>query len=132
MKVVFGDSKTGLSFQKEVEKAHERTLIGKKIGDEIEGGIIGLEGYKLQITGGSDKDGFPMRKGSRSRSKVLLSGGTGVSKMKFGVKVKKRVASQTITESTVQVNCKITTPGPKILADLGFVPKPKEAKEEKK
>lgn len=130
MKVIFGDAKSGYSFQKEVDKQHERSLIGKKIGDEIEGGIIGLDGYKLKITGGSDKDGFPMRQGIRNRSKVLMSSGAGVSKMKFGMKVKKRVAGQTITEGTAQVNCKITTAGPKTLADLGYVPKPKETKKD--
>ena len=128
MKVIFGDSKSGHSFQKELEKGTEKSLIGKKLGDEIEGGLIGLEGYKLKITGGSDKDGFPMRNGIRARSKVLMAHGPGVAKMKFGMKVKKRVAGQTITEGTAQVNCKITTAGPKSFADLGFVPKTKEAK----
>ena len=128
MKVIFGDQKSGHSFQKELEKGTEKSLIGKKLGDEIDGGIIGLEGYKLKITGGSDKDGFPMRSGIKVRGKVLMSNGAGVAKMKFGMKVKKRVAGQTITENTAQVNCKVTTAGPKTFADLGYTPKPKEAK----
>ena len=130
MKVVFSDPKSGHSFQKEVEKGHEKMLIGKKIGGEIEGGAISLDGYKLVITGGSDKDGFPMRKGIRARSKVVLSSGSGVRKLKFGQMLKKRVAPQMVSESTAQINCKITHAGAKSLADLGFTPKPKEAKTE--
>ena len=36
-------------------------IVGKKIGDKFNGDVIGLNGYVLEITGGSDKEGFPMR-----------------------------------------------------------------------
>jgi len=45
-----------------------------KIGDIIRGEIIGdnWAGYELKITGGSDKQGFPMRQGVLSSSRVSL------------------------------------------------------------
>ena len=36
-----------------------RGLVVLSIGDEFEGSIIGLEGYKLKITGRKRQDGFP-------------------------------------------------------------------------
>ena len=65
------------SYQVEVDDA--KALNGLVIGDEFDGGIVGLDGYTLKITGGSDKNGFTMKKdvpGTR-RIKSLLTGGTG-------------------------------------------------------
>lgn len=54
-------------------------LKGKKIGDTVDGSVFGYKGFLIKITGGSDKDGFPMRadvSGPR-KVKVLLSMGVG-------------------------------------------------------
>lgn len=54
-------------------------FLGKKIGDEVDASFVGFKGYKLRITGGTDRDGFPMRPdiaGAR-RVRALLSGGVG-------------------------------------------------------
>ena len=61
-KVVVNDTKKGKSHNVQVSGHHANSLIGKKIGDEVDGIFISLPGYKLLITGGTDKDGFPMRK----------------------------------------------------------------------
>ena len=54
-------------------------FIGKRIGEEIDGSILGYKGYKIRITGGTDRDGFPMRPDVSGPRKVmvLLSGGAG-------------------------------------------------------
>ncbi len=52
------------SHQIEVD-TNERQIIGLAIGDELSGDLIGLDGYTLKITGGSDKNGFPMKKRCR-------------------------------------------------------------------
>ena len=57
-KVVVSDPEMGKSRSIEVEGARAVPLIGRKIGDVIDGAVIGMSGYKLQITGGSDRDGF--------------------------------------------------------------------------
>ncbi|MFH0923045.1 MAG: S6e family ribosomal protein [Candidatus Micrarchaeota archaeon] len=131
MKIVFSEGKE--SFQKDYEG---KTLIGMKIGEEFDGGLIGLDGYKLKISGGSNKEGTAMRvdvKGT-GKTKALLSGGPGIRFLRKGKRVKKMVAGNTVSDRTAQVNAKITAKGSKTLADLGFTPKPKEAKkaEEKK
>lgn len=53
-------------------------VMGKSIGDEIEGDGIGFPGYVFKITGGSDRQGFPMKQGVHvsSRVKLLLERGT--------------------------------------------------------
>jgi small subunit ribosomal protein S6e len=74
-------------------------LIGMKIGDEFDGSLVGKEGYKLVITGGSDSAGFPMVKRVQGGAlvHVLIKNKGGVSK-----RVLRR--GSTITESIVQVN----------------------------
>lgn len=132
MKVVIADSKSGNCFQRELDKAREPQLYGKKVRDEFDGGLVGLEGYTLQITGGSDKDGFPMRpevNGSR-RIQMLVNKGPGVRGLSKGERRKKAVVGNTIGAHVMQLNAKIVKEGSKPLAELGFVPKPKEKKAE--
>lgn len=136
MKIVFNDPKTGHSFQKEVDKAKSGQLVGKKIGDEIPGAIIGLEGYTLKITGGSTADGVPMRLDIHGSHKVnaLLPSGPGINPkfLEKGMRIKKRVAGNTVALHTAQVNAVITAAGSQALDALGFTPKPKEMKAEEK
>ncbi len=61
MKLVVNDVKAAKSLQKEVPDDKAAAFFGKRIGEQFEGGMAGLPGYKLKITGGSDRDGFPMR-----------------------------------------------------------------------
>lgn len=70
VKVVISYPETGTAEQVEVSI---ESLLGKSIGDEIDGKIIGLDG-KARITGGSDRDGFPMRRSipGTARKKTLL------------------------------------------------------------
>lgn len=51
-----------------------KSLNDLKIGDSIRGELISdaWEGYELKITGGSDKQGFPMRQGVLTASRVSL------------------------------------------------------------
>jgi len=57
-----------------------RHVFDKRIGQEFPGDRLGeqFEGYVFRITGGSDKDGFPMKQGVllNSRVKLLLKRGT--------------------------------------------------------
>jgi len=134
MKIVVSDPESGKSFQREVPKEQEGQLVGRKVGDKMEGGIIGLEGYSLQITGGSNSSGVPMRKeipGSKKMN-ALLSMPPGVRGLRKGQRVKKAVVGGTLAATTAQVNAKIVGKGAKPLEELGFVTKPKEAKKDEK
>ncbi len=119
----------GKTEQKELKGEEAEKFIGYKIGESFEGSLVGIPD-KLLITGGSDSDGFPMRKGVHGirRIKLLLAGGVGCRSKDKGVREKKRVCSETITENIVQINTKIAPPAEK-------APKkktaPKKAVEEK-
>ncbi|MGC8662281.1 MAG: S6e family ribosomal protein [Candidatus Micrarchaeia archaeon] len=106
MKIVYSDRKTGKSAQREVPKEKESLLIGKKMREQIEGSIIGLEGYKFEIRGLSDKTGAPSRieiDGIR-KSWPLLSSGPGAGKVKKGLRKKRIVRGNTISPETEQIN----------------------------
>jgi small subunit ribosomal protein S6e len=108
-KVVVNDVKKGKSHQVQVSGHHANSLIGKKIGDEVDGIFISLPGYKLQITGGTDKDGFTMRKDfpGMGRRRLLLSEGLGFKPTEEGMRKKKSVRGNTINQDVVQINMKV-------------------------
>ncbi len=119
MKLVISDPKTGKAFQREIGE-EASMFYGLKIGDEVDLSPIGLTGYKAKITGGTDRDGFPMRPDvhGTGRKKVLLSGGPGVRRLKKGERVRKTVRGNTVAEDIEQLNLVITTHGEKPLEEL--------------
>ena len=56
MKLVISDPKSGRSKGMEVSVDAASVLVGRKIGDIVEGSAFGLSGYKLKMTGGSRGD----------------------------------------------------------------------------
>ncbi len=108
-KVVVNDTKNGKSHQVQVSGHHANSLIGKKIGDEVDGIFISLPGYKLQITGGTDKDGFPMRKDfpGVGRRRLLLTKSIGFKPKENGLRSKKSVRGNTINQNVVQINMSV-------------------------
>ncbi len=129
MKLVYSDKKTGKTAQREIGKDSEAMLMGKKIGEIIEGGPFGLEGCRFQITGLSDKMGSPSRKEVEGSRKVyiLLSKGPGIIGAKKGKRERKLVRGNTISVDTEQVSAVITERGSKGEEEL--FPKKAEKKE---
>ena len=109
-KVVINDTKNGKSHQVQVSGHHANSLIGKKIGDEVDGIFISLPGYKLQVTGGTDKNGFAMRRDfpGMSRRRLLLSKSSGFKPEEKGLRKKKSVRGNTVNQDIVQINMKVT------------------------
>jgi small subunit ribosomal protein S6e len=133
-KVVISDPKTRKTFQKDVEQ-HASHLIGKKIGEKVPGNVFGLNGYELQVTGGSDKQGFPMRSDIEgiSRKKALLAVGTGIHPARKGMRKRKSIRGNTVSAEIVQVNTKVVTYGSESLEKLlGKTGEKKEESEDKK
>jgi small subunit ribosomal protein S6e len=129
-------TKDGKSVQKEVKTD---ALHGKRIGETVSGKDLGLEGYEFVITGGSDKCGFPMRKGIQEHRKLVLIGeGVGFCgkkrrldkkhprKKQKGLLRRRTVCGERITKIIRQVNLKVTKAGS---APLGEAPA-QEKKEE--
>lgn len=127
-KAVINDVKTGKSYQVPVAGHHANSLIGKKIGDVVDGIFVSLPGYKLTIAGGSDKDGVPMRSdlpGVR-RKNILLSDGIGFAAPADGMRRRKLVRGNTISPETTQINMTISAVGSKTVEEL--LPKKEEKK----
>jgi len=134
-KLVINDTEARKTYQTEVDQAKASGLIGKKIGEEINGDIFGLAGYTLKITGGSDKDGFPMHPSVRGpgRKRVLLAGPPGFHPKIKGQRKRKTVCGDTISELIMQINVKVTKKGERPLAEMfGKSEKKTEAKPEEK
>src|SRR6056297_2119662 len=71
--------------------------------------------HQIQITGGTDKNGFPMRNdlsGSGRRS-LLLSKSKGFHPSEKGLRHKKSIRGNTINQDLVQINMKVDKHGSK-------------------
>jgi len=108
-KIIISDPETGTSKTVEIEETRAVPLIGRRMGEIVDGSIVELPGHKLQITGGSDKDGFPMRPNVHGgvRRRVILGGGVGFNPQDKGERQRKTVRGNVITDEIVQVNMKI-------------------------
>lgn len=108
-KVIVSYPETGTSKVVELEESRAVPLIGRKIGEVIDGAIVDLPAHKLQILGGSDRDGVPMRPNVHGgvRRNVVLSGGVGFNPQNSGERKRKTVRGNVITDEIVQVNTKI-------------------------
>ncbi|MGF3523199.1 MAG: 30S ribosomal protein S6e [Candidatus Bathyarchaeia archaeon] len=108
-KVIVSDPATGTSKVVELEGARAVPFIGRKIGETLDGAVVDLPAQKIQITGGSDKDGVPMRPNVHGgvRRDIVLSGGVGFKPTKPGQRKRKTVRGNVITDEIVQINAKI-------------------------
>lgn len=119
-KIILSNPETGKSQIIELEGSRAVPLVGRRLGEIIDGTAVGLGGHKLKITGGSDKDGFPMRPDIHGgvKTQVIITKGIGFHSSKKGERRRKTLRGSVITEEIVQINMKITE-------------KPKKAKKEK-
>lgn len=112
-----------------VESSSE-TIIGKRIGEEIDGSELSesLSGYTLRITGGTDSSGFPHKPGLQGSEmkRIILSKGWGMHKVPRrqgkkprqtfdGLRLRKTVRGQQISEKTIQINLAVVKHGSKSL-----------------
>jgi small subunit ribosomal protein S6e len=110
LKVLVSDPKVRKVTTVELEGPKARPLVGRELGNEIDGSILGMSGKKLKITGGSDKDGIPMIANIHGGAKkyVLLAGGVGFKSSGGGEKRRKLVRGRMITDETYQLNMVIS------------------------
>ena len=123
IKLVIG-TKEGKSFQSELKGPVSEVLHGKRIGETISVDELGFAGYEFLITGGSDKCGFPMRKGIQEhRKRVVIGKSVGfigkkrapakkkVRKTQKGLLRRRTVCGERITGIIHQVNMKVLKEG---------------------
>ncbi|MGC8496052.1 MAG: S6e family ribosomal protein [Candidatus Micrarchaeia archaeon] len=126
MKIVYSDPKSGKSAQMELPDDKAAVLMNYKVGDAIEGSLIGLNGYKFKISGGSDTSGFPMEKSIQGTGKVKVLKQVSKSGKRKGEYKRMSARGNTVTIGIAQLNLVITEYGEKPVDEL--FPK-KEAKQ---
>ncbi len=130
-KIVLSDQKTGRAYKVDVSGGAAGALIGKRIGDEVDAGPMGLSGYRMEITGGSDRNGTPARRNLplSGRRRLLLSGGAGFKPVMEGQRKRKTLRGNEITTDFVQINARVTSYGDKTLDEYFAKPAEEEKKE---
>ena len=132
-KLVLSDAKDGRAYNVSVSGGSANAFLGKRIGEEVDGGQVGLGGYRMKITGGSDRNGNPMRRDlpGMARKRLLLSGGAGFHPRLEGERRRKMVRGNEITPDFVQINASVTAYGEKALGEY-FKKSEEKGGEEKK
>lgn len=106
LNIAGGKTGSGRGLTKVVQLKEISALVGKRIGEVINGGIIGLPGYELKITGGSDSSGIPMRFDVHGpvKKSILIGAGVGFHPKRHGMRKRKTVRGNEITDDMKQVN----------------------------
>lgn len=111
-------AKDGKSYQKKIVGEAGDFFLNKKLGEVVQGNKFGLGGYEFVLTGGSDKAGFPMRRGIVSERKRILTGrGVGFNgydrngKSQPGLVRRRTVCGDCVTKQIQQVNLKVMKEG---------------------
>jgi len=111
--VAVADPDTGDTYQVEVEGQDANRFVGRELGDEVEGGAVGLDGFTLELTGGSDDAGRPLRDDVRGTDlkSILLDGGTGFNPERDGQRKRVTVRGREISDAVRQINARIVEHG---------------------
>lgn len=112
--------------QKVVELDDERrlqNLYDRRMAQEIEGSILGeeFEGYFLRISGGNDKQGFPMRQGILTNTRVRLllkKGQKAYRQRRAGERKRKSVRGCVVGPDIAVLNLVVTQVGEKEIPGL--------------
>lgn len=118
--VAVADPDDGVTRQIDVSGQDANRFIGKSLGEAVDGGAVGLSGYTLELTGGSDDAGRPMRAdvgGSNLRA-ILVTGGTGYNPSRDGERRRVTVRGAEVSDATRQINAKITARGDEPVDEL--------------
>ncbi|NHN41656.1 30S ribosomal protein S6e [Halorubellus sp. JP-L1] len=119
--VVVGDPESGLAHQLEVDGQDANRFVGKEIGDDVDGAAVGLDGYTLEITGGSDEAGRPMRgdvSGPNLKEVLMKEDGVGYRQDREGKRKRVTVRGAEISDAVVQVNATVTERGDESVESL--------------
>jgi small subunit ribosomal protein S6e len=125
----------GKAYAVDISGSNFNHFIGRKIGDVVDGLFVGegentLSGYKLEITGGSDRTGRPMRPDVSGGGiySILVSAGVGYKGKRYvkkrgkiyrykydGIRRRRNLRGNIISQDTRQLNLKVIERGPRPL-----------------
>jgi small subunit ribosomal protein S6e len=105
-KLIVSDPGTGKCSVSEIEGSRAQALIGRSLGEVIDGSALGIVQGKAIISGGCDKNGIPMRADVHGGGKkyIVLSSGPGFRPTRLGERRRKLIRGRTITDETYQIN----------------------------
>ncbi|WP_114577736.1 30S ribosomal protein S6e [Saliphagus sp. LR7] len=112
--VVVGDPESGTSYQLEAEDQDANRFLGRSVGEEVEGDSVGLDGYTLEITGGSDEAGRPLNDsvaGATLREVLMTGRQTGYKPSRDGERRRITVRGREVSDAVAQVNAAIVDRG---------------------
>lgn len=101
--LVVADPDSGTTYQREVEDQDATRFLGRSLGEEVE-----YEGLSLELTGGSDETGRPMREdvAGSDLKELLLEGGVGYEPSREGERRRVTVRGAEVAEDVAQLNVK--------------------------
>jgi len=119
-KTVIADPKGKKAYQKVLAEDKSNALVGKTIGEEIDGIFLDLPGYRLKITGGSDNSGVPLRGDidGNQRRKILMTKSVGFHPVRHGQRRRKLIRGRSLNSEVSQINLKVVEYGPKPIEEL--------------
>lgn len=119
-KTVIADPKEKKAYQKVLAEDKSNALVGKAVGEEIDGIFLDLPGYRLKITGGSDNSGVPLRGDidGNQRRKILMRESVGFNPTKHGQRRRKLIRGRSLNSEVSQINLKVIEYGPKSIEEL--------------
>jgi len=118
--IVVSDPETGMTYQREAAEQSANRFIGRELGQEVDGGAVGLDGYTLELTGASDDAGRPLRPDVEgpNLNEVLLEGGVGYKPQREGERKRVTVRGREVSEDVAQINAKIVEKGSQSIEEL--------------
>lgn len=119
-KVVVSDPESGETFQRDADDQDANRFLGRSLGEEVDGGAVGLDGYEIEVTGGSDTAGRPMRGDvpGTELKQLLLTGGVGYHPEVDGERRRVTVRGREISDETRQINAEIVSRGDSSIDEL--------------
>jgi small subunit ribosomal protein S6e len=131
LKLNIADPKTHKTYNIEIDDKVKLSFIGKKIKEEVDLSFID-NSLKGQITGGSDKSGFPMFSSLdlEGRKKILIPNGLAFKAKRKGERKRRKVVGSIVYDNIQQLNIKLISGDSKILEEK--YSKKQESKNENK
>ena len=128
-KIIVSDPESGTSKVVELEEARAAHSSAENSAKSLDGAIVDLPAQKVNIMGGSDKDGVPMRGNVHGgvRRAVVLSGGAGFKPKRKAKENAKPSAEASITDEIAQINMKILKASRRKTAEAKPTPKTQSA-----
>ncbi|CCQ32930.1 30S ribosomal protein S6e [Halorhabdus tiamatea SARL4B] len=118
--VALADPDTGETHQVDIDGQDANRFMGRELGDEVDGSAVGLDGFTLELAGGSDDAGRPLREDVRGAAlkSILLEGGVGFKPERDGERKRVTVRGREISDAVRQLNAKIVDAGDGDVAEL--------------